>query len=98
MSIQTELVPLLADFDNDGWKTCFISNGILRDITNLDFVKYTSGYTAGQEHKAGINFENCGNSSEDAFQTDGIYLFHHNHDLSLAIRPQNGAFTQKSNK
>jgi hypothetical protein len=36
--------PLLADFDNDGWKDLFISNGIFKDITNLDFVKYTSGY------------------------------------------------------
>ena len=37
--------PLFADFDNDGWKDLFISNGILRDMTNLDFVKYTSGYS-----------------------------------------------------
>ena len=36
--------PLLADFDNDGWKDLFISNGIFKDMTNLDFVKYTSGY------------------------------------------------------
>jgi hypothetical protein len=38
--------PLFADFDNDGWKDLFISNGIFRDMTNLDFVKYTSGYSA----------------------------------------------------
>jgi enediyne biosynthesis protein E4 len=38
--------PLFADFDNDGWKDLFISDGIFRDITNLDFVKYTSGYSA----------------------------------------------------
>jgi len=37
--------PLFADFDNDGWKDLFITNGILRDMTNLDFVKYTSGYS-----------------------------------------------------
>ena len=37
--------PLFADFDNDGWKDLFISNGIFKDITNLDFVKYTSGYS-----------------------------------------------------
>jgi len=38
--------PLFADFDNDGWKDLFISNGIQKDMTNLDFVKYTSGYSA----------------------------------------------------
>jgi enediyne biosynthesis protein E4 len=31
---------LLADFDNDGLKDLFVSNGFLRDYTNLDFVKY----------------------------------------------------------
>jgi len=32
--------PLFADFDNDGWKDLFISNGYLRDYTNRDFVSY----------------------------------------------------------
>ena len=31
---------LFADLDNDGWKDLFITNGNLRDFTNLDFVKY----------------------------------------------------------
>lgn len=30
--------PLIADFDNDGKKDIFISNGYLRDITDLDFI------------------------------------------------------------
>lgn len=33
--------PLFADFDNDGWKDLFISNGYLRDITNKDFINYS---------------------------------------------------------
>jgi hypothetical protein len=33
--------PLLADYDNDGLKDLFISNGYLKDFTNLDFLKYT---------------------------------------------------------
>ncbi len=32
--------PLIADFDNDGLKDVFISNGIMRDLTNQDFVKF----------------------------------------------------------
>ena len=32
--------PLVADFDNDGWKDLFITNGYLRDYTNLDFIKF----------------------------------------------------------
>ncbi len=29
--------PLIADFDNDGWKDIFISNGVVKDYTNQDF-------------------------------------------------------------
>lgn len=32
--------PLLADFDNDGFKDLFVSNGYRQDITNLDFIMY----------------------------------------------------------
>ncbi len=32
--------PLLADFDNDGLKDLFITNGYFRDYTNNDFVKF----------------------------------------------------------
>ncbi|OLY91565.1 Repeat domain-containing protein [Cnuella takakiae] len=31
---------LFADLDNDGWKDLFITNGYLRESTNLDFMKY----------------------------------------------------------
>ena len=31
---------LLADFDNDGWKDLFVSNGIKRDLNNMDFLFY----------------------------------------------------------
>ena len=33
-------VPLFADFDNDGYKDLFIGNGIVRDITNMDFTSF----------------------------------------------------------
>jgi len=32
--------PLFADYDNDGWKDLFVSNGFTRDYTNMDFLKY----------------------------------------------------------
>ena len=35
---------LLADYDNDGWKDLFITNGYKRDYTNLDFIKYMDSY------------------------------------------------------
>ncbi|WP_317165972.1 VCBS repeat-containing protein [Spirosoma arboris] len=36
--------PLLADYDNDGWKDLYITNGYVRDYTNLDFLKYMTDY------------------------------------------------------
>ncbi len=41
--------PLLADFNNDGWKDIFVSNGYLRDYTNLDFLKYMGEYLRNKE-------------------------------------------------
>lgn len=36
--------PLLADYDNDGWKDLFVTNGYARDFTNMDFIKYMNDY------------------------------------------------------
>ena len=44
---------LLTDFDNDGLKDLFVSNGFLRDYTNLDFVKYDVANAMQQAVSAG---------------------------------------------
>ena len=36
--------PLLADYDNDGWKDLYITNGSVRDFTNMDFLKFMSDF------------------------------------------------------
>lgn len=36
--------PLFADFNNDGYKDLFVSNGYLRDYTNKDFLRYWGDY------------------------------------------------------
>lgn len=36
--------PLLADYDNDGYKDLFVTNGYLRDYTNKDFLRYWGDY------------------------------------------------------
>jgi hypothetical protein len=36
--------PLFADYDNDGWKDLFVTNGFLRDYTNMDFIRYMGDY------------------------------------------------------
>ncbi|WP_431122076.1 VCBS repeat-containing protein [Flagellimonas flava] len=32
--------PLFADFDNDGYKDLFVTNGVKRDYTNMDFMNF----------------------------------------------------------
>ncbi len=39
---------LLADYDNDGWKDLFVTNGYFRDYTNLDFINYMEDYVEGR--------------------------------------------------
>jgi hypothetical protein len=46
--------PLFADFDNDGSKDLFVTNGYARDYTNMDFMKFMVDYqkqvsTTGKE-------------------------------------------------
>ena len=38
--------PLFADYDNDGWKDLFVTNGYFRDYTNRDFLKFKHDYYA----------------------------------------------------
>lgn len=35
---------LAADYDNDGWRDVYITNGYNRDYTNLDFINYMDEY------------------------------------------------------
>jgi hypothetical protein len=40
--------PLFADYDNDGWKDFFITNGYFKDYTNRDFLKFKRDYYTRQ--------------------------------------------------
>jgi enediyne biosynthesis protein E4 len=44
--------PLAADFDNDGIKDLFVSNGILRRPNDLDYVKFFSGRSSNDTTRA----------------------------------------------
>ncbi len=40
---------LFADYDNDGWKDLFVSNGYYKDVTNRDFLKFKGDYYFNQQ-------------------------------------------------
>lgn len=54
--------PLIADFDNDGNRDLFISNGYYRDVTNSDFVAYNMSFVKQAQTQAEIRKYIVGNS------------------------------------
>ncbi|GIL24271.1 MAG: hypothetical protein BroJett042_27840 [Bacteroidota bacterium] len=73
--------PLFADFDNDGWKDLFISNGYRKDVTDLDFIFYGSqeigpfGTTEARRNKFNEQIKNLA----DVKLTN--HIFHNNGSL-----------------
>ncbi len=41
--------PLFADFDNDGWKDLFVTNGIMRRPNDMDYISYISNNRVQKE-------------------------------------------------
>lgn len=41
--------PLVADFDNDGFRDLIITNGLPRDVTDLDYIAYGNGQSGPAE-------------------------------------------------
>jgi enediyne biosynthesis protein E4 len=75
--------PLFADFDNDGWKDLFVSNGVLRDMTNLDFVKYGLMYSSKSKSASRDKKKMWEQISQMATPPLNNYIFRNNQDLSF---------------
>ena len=86
--------PLFADFDNDGWKDLFVSNGVLRDMTNLDFVKYALVYSSKSKRQTQNKMKMWEQIREMPTPPLNNYIFRNNHDLSFANVTQNWGITK----
>ncbi len=79
--------PLFADFDNDGLKDLFISNGYRRDVTNLDYIVYSQELqpTQSQEERRRDLFKELKKLPEVKLHN---YLFRNNGDLTFSDRSE----------
>ncbi|HTL10751.1 MAG TPA: VCBS repeat-containing protein, partial [Chitinophagaceae bacterium] len=73
--------PLFADYDNDGWKDLYITNGYTRDFTNMDFLKYMNDYikTKGRLKREDV----LGILQQMPASNVVNYIFKNNGDLSF---------------
>lgn len=77
--------PLLADFDNDGYKDLFVTNGYLRDYTNKDFLKYWGDYKVQKAvNRETVQLMDLVKAMPSTRLPN--YIFSNNHDLTFANR------------
>lgn len=87
--------PLLADFDNDGYKDLFITNGYMRDYTNKDFLRYWGDYkikkAMDREAPKLMDLVQAMPST-----TLPNYIFRNNHDLTFTNQQEEWGINQPS--
>lgn len=78
--------PLFADFDNDGWKDLLITNGIRRDMTDLEYIKFKddSIESSLQKGESFVSVKNFKQWIENMPATKvQNYIFQNNRDLTF---------------
>lgn len=86
---------LMADFDNDGWKDIFITNGYARDYTNMEFLKYSTDLQvkAGQGKRAPSQIEII---AEMPPINEPNYIFQNQKNLTFSKKMTEWGFEDKS--
>ena len=88
--------PLFADFDDDGYKDLFITNGYLRDYTNKDFLRYWGDYKIKQAmNRQPVNLFDLVKSMPVSKYPN--YIFRNNHDLTFSNEQKQWGFDLPKN-
>jgi enediyne biosynthesis protein E4 len=87
--------PLLADYDNDGDKDLFVTNGFLRDLGNMDYITYQNVYNTplgSTQSKMEKKLEAIKKLEGAALQN---YIYENNGDLTFTKRSTAWGFDKK---
>ena len=77
---------LLADYDNDGFNDLFVTNGYLRDYTNLDFINYRGD----QERQEGVKIIDMVKKMPSTKVAN--YIFRNNQNLTFTNKQKDWGF------
>lgn len=86
---------LFADFDNDGHKDLFITNGYKRDFTNMDFINYAVQAKL-EENKTGKQTAIMELLKEIPSTVEENYTYKNNGDLTFSKKNTDWGMDQKS--
>jgi enediyne biosynthesis protein E4 len=97
---------LFADFDNDGWKDLLVTNGYLRESTNLDFMKYQVAEAMKQAMEQGLDIHTPEGYAKNMPLYDLVknmpstklssYVFRNKGNLSFSNESANWGIDEKS--
>lgn len=87
--------PLFADYDNDGYKDLFVTNGYYRDYTNRDFLKYKGDYyfEKGKAREKADTFHLVSTMTSTPVHN---YMFKNNGDLTFADKSMEWGFKERN--
>ena len=87
--------PLFADYDNDGLKDLFVTNGYYRDYTNRDFLKYKGDYyfEKGKAKEKADTFHLVSTMTSTPIHN---YIFKNNGDLTFSDRSNEWGFDERN--
>jgi len=87
--------PLFADYDNDGLKDLFVTNGYYRDYTNRDFLKYKGDYyfEKGKAKEKADTFHLVSTMTSTPVHN---YMFRNNGDLTFDDKSLSWGFEERN--
>lgn len=85
--------PLFADYDNDGLKDLFVTNGYYRDYTNRDFLKYKGDYyfQKGKAKEKADTFHLISTMTSTPLHN---YIYKNNGDLTFTDKSKEWGFKE----